>query len=71
MQDTGVGIAKSEQKRVFQWFYRVSSDRSRHSGSGLRLSIAGAIAQANHGSIQVESELGKGSTFTIQLPLSS
>lgn len=70
VQDTGVGIAKSEQKRIFERFYRVSSDRSRHTGgSGLGLSIAGAIAQAHHGSIQVESELGKGSTFTIRLPL--
>ncbi|OWY65529.1 two-component sensor histidine kinase [cyanobacterium TDX16] len=70
IQDTGIGIAKSEQKKIFDRFYRVSSDRSRHTGgSGLGLSIAGAIAQAHHGSIQVESELGKGSAFTIRLPL--
>ncbi len=72
VRDTGIGIAKSEQKRIFERFYRVSSDRSRQTGgSGLGLSIAQAIAQAHQGSIQVQSELGKGSTFTIRLPLSS
>jgi signal transduction histidine kinase len=70
VRDTGIGIAKSEQKRVFERFYRVSSDRSRKTGgSGLGLSIAEAIAQAHHGSIQVQSELGKGSTFTITIRL--
>ncbi|AFZ14160.1 integral membrane sensor signal transduction histidine kinase [Crinalium epipsammum PCC 9333] len=69
--DTGVGIAPQDITRIFERFYRVQSDRSRHTGgSGLGLAIANAIAQAHHGSLQVQSELGKGSTFTIQLPLS-
>jgi hypothetical protein len=72
VRDTGIGIAKAEQKQIFERFYRVSSDRSRHTGgAGLGLSIAGAIAQAHKGSIKVHSELGKGSTFSIQLPLQS
>ena len=71
VRDTGVGIAKSEQQRIFERFYRVSSDRSRQSGgAGLGLAIATAIAQAHKGSLQVQSELGKGSIFTIRLPTS-
>lgn len=70
IQDTGIGIAPKEQTRIFDRFYRVSGDRSRGTGgSGLGLAIAQAIAQAHHGSLQVQSKLGKGSTFTIRLPL--
>jgi two-component system OmpR family sensor kinase len=70
VQDTGIGIAPFEQTQIFDRFYRVNSDRSRHTGgSGLGLAIAKAIVQAHQGSLQVQSELGKGSTFTIRLPL--
>ncbi len=70
VRDTGIGIAVSEQKRIFDRFYRVNSDRSRHTGgSGLGLAIAKAIALTHHGSLTVQSELGKGSIFTLQLPL--
>jgi signal transduction histidine kinase len=70
IQDTGIGMADSEQRQIFDRFYRVNSDRSRNTGgSGLGLAIAQAIVQAHHGSLQVQSELGKGSTFTIRLPL--
>jgi signal transduction histidine kinase len=59
IQDTGIGIAKLEQNRIFERFYRVNSDRSRHSGgSGLGLAIAAVIVQAHAGSLQVQSELG-------------
>jgi signal transduction histidine kinase len=53
---------------IFDQFYRVSNDRSRQTGgAGLGL----AIAQAQHGHITVQSEIGKGSTFTVRLPLAS
>ena len=70
VQDVGIGIAASEQPRIFDRFYRVSRDRSRQTGgAGLGLAIAQAIAKAHQGSIQVQSQLGKGSTFTVCLPL--
>ncbi len=69
IQDTGIGIALEEQTRIFERFYRVSGDRSRSTGgSGLGLAIAQAIVQAHHGSLQLKSEPGKGSVFTIRLP---
>lgn len=69
IQDTGIGIAPEQQQRIFDRFYRVSSDRSRVSGgAGLGLAIASAIVKAHHGSLQLQSELGKGSTFSIRLP---
>jgi signal transduction histidine kinase len=68
--DTGIGITPSQQKRIFDRFYRVNNDRSRHTGgSGLGLALAKAIALTHHGSLTVQSELGKGSNFTVQLPL--
>lgn len=70
VQDTGMGIAPADQARIFDRFYRIEQDRSRHTGgSGLGLPIALAIAKTHHGSIQVQSELGQGSTFTVRLPL--
>lgn len=68
VQDTGIGIPQHELTRIFDRFYRVSSDRSRNTGgSGLGLAIVQAITEAHQGSIDVQSELGKGSTFTINL----
>ena len=70
VEDTGIGIAPDEQKLIFDRFHRVNSDRSRSTGgSGLGLAIATAIVQAHGGSIQVQSQLGKGSTFIVHLPL--
>jgi signal transduction histidine kinase len=69
VQDTGIGIPQQELTRIFDRFYRVNSDRSRKTGgSGLGLAIAQAIIQSHQGSLNVQSQLGKGSTFTIQLP---
>ncbi|NJP09657.1 MAG: two-component sensor histidine kinase [Leptolyngbyaceae cyanobacterium RU_5_1] len=72
IQDTGIGIALIDQPHIFNRFYRVNSDRSRHTGgAGLGLAIAKAIIESHHGTIQVESELSRGSTFTVRLPLMS
>ncbi|HEX9006132.1 MAG TPA: ATP-binding protein [Bacteroidota bacterium] len=70
VQDTGMGIPAAEQEKVFNRFYRVDKARSRErGGTGLGLSIAKWIAELHRGSISVQSELGKGSTFTVKLPL--
>jgi signal transduction histidine kinase len=70
VQDTGIGMAAADLARIFDRFYRVNSDRSRHTGgSGLGLAIASAIARAHRGSLSARSELGSGSTFLLRLPL--
>ncbi len=70
IKDTGIGIPKEEQEKIFKRFYRVDKSRSRETGGvGLGLSIAEWIAHAHHGKIEVESELNKGSTFTLSLPI--
>jgi PAS domain S-box-containing protein len=69
VSDTGIGIAKEDQAKLFQKFYRVDSSFTReHSGTGLGLAIAKTIIEHHGGSISVESELGKGSTFSFTLP---
>ncbi len=67
VSDTGVGIAPHDQRRIFDRFYR--SDLSRHGeGTGLGLSIARWIAEELGGTIELRSELNRGSTFTLVLP---
>ena len=67
--DTGPGIASDHIPHLFDRFYRVDSGRSRdHGGTGLGLNISQWIAQIHNGSIEVQSELGKGSCFTVCLP---
>ncbi|MFO7714508.1 ATP-binding protein [Desulfosarcina sp.] len=67
--DQGMGIAKKHLPRLFERFYRVDKARSRKlGGTGLGLAIVKHIAQAHGGSVTVESELEKGSTFTLHLP---
>jgi heavy metal sensor kinase len=68
--DTGIGIPREEQEKIFKRFYRVDKSRSKESGGvGLGLSIAEWIVHAHHGRIGVESEIDKGSTFIVYLPL--
>ncbi|MBD2654468.1 two-component sensor histidine kinase [Synechocystis sp. FACHB-383] len=70
VQDTGIGIAPTEQARIFDRFYRVDVARSRQrGGAGLGLAIAQAIAVKHQGILTVESELGQGSLFSVRLPL--
>jgi len=67
--DNGVGIRPHERKRIFERFYRADDLLSRHTeGTGLGLAIAKRIVEAHGGHIEVESQLGKGSTFRIELP---
>ena len=72
VSDTGIGIAKEDQERIFDRFFRVDKARSRdQGGSGLGLSICKWIVEAHHGEILIESEIEKGSSFIIKLPLYS
>lgn len=71
--DTGIGIAPADQQRIFDRFYRVERSRTRSrlygGGTGLGLAIALTIIRAHGGTIELESELNKGSTFTVRLPV--
>jgi len=68
--DNGVGIAKEEMKKIFDKFYRVPTTKVEEArGSGLGLALVKHIVDAHDGTIEVESELGQGSKFTIKIPL--
>jgi heavy metal sensor kinase len=70
VSDTGVGIPSEDQAHVFDRFYRVDKARSRAlGGAGLGLSIAQWIVEAHEGRLSLESKVGSGSTFTVELPL--
>jgi two-component system phosphate regulon sensor histidine kinase PhoR len=70
VKDFGIGISQQDQKHVFDKFYRVSSGNlAKTSGTGLGLSLVKQLMDAQQGKITVESELGKGSCFTLYFPL--
>ena len=68
--DQGIGIPQEDQSRVFERFYRVEKGRARkNGGTGLGLAIVKHITQLYGGTVSLESEVGKGSTFTVTLPV--
>jgi two-component system sensor histidine kinase CiaH len=70
VSDTGPGIAPEHLPHIFERFYRTDAARSSEDGGvGLGLALADWIVRAHHGHIRVDSEVGKGSTFTVKLPL--
>ena len=70
VRDTGIGIAKEDIPRVFSRFWRSDASRERVSGGlGVGLALTKEIVDKHNGSISVESELGKGTTFTLHIPL--
>jgi signal transduction histidine kinase len=66
--DTGRGIPPESLPHMFERFYRVPDQEGATAGSGLGLAIAKRIIEANRGTIDIESQIGKGSTFTVRLP---
>lgn len=69
VSDTGIGIQEEDIPRLFERFYRVDKGRSRATGgTGLGLAIVKHVVMSMHGDIQVKSEVGKGSAFTVTLP---
>ena len=69
VKDTGIGIPSKDIPRVFERFYRVDRARSRETGgTGLGLAIVKHVVENHGGTIEVESELGRGTTFTIRFP---
>jgi PAS domain S-box-containing protein len=72
VRDTGIGIPKNKYNTIFDRFTKINSDKSRlFGGTGIGLTISKGLVKLMGGTIEVSSELGKGSTFTIKLPLNS
>jgi signal transduction histidine kinase len=68
VKDNGVGIARENLEKIWQRFYQEDSSRSGGEGLGLGLSMVKQIAKLHGGTVEVESELGAGSTFTVKIP---
>jgi two-component system phosphate regulon sensor histidine kinase PhoR len=72
VQDSGIGIPAEDQQFLFDRFFRsTTATAAAIPGVGLGLTIVKAIVEAHHGSVEVESEEGEGTTFRVQLPLES
>lgn len=69
VSDTGIGISKTEQSKIFNMYYQVESAEYQPLGSGIGLAVAKSISQLMGGDLSVESELGKGTTFKLHIPL--
>ncbi|MET0402158.1 MAG: ATP-binding protein, partial [Cystobacter sp.] len=70
VSDTGVGIPARELSRVFERFHRIEGQRGRtHEGTGIGLALVQELARLHQGSVRVESEEGRGSTFIVEIPL--
>jgi len=69
VQDSGIGISKEEQDRLFKPYSRLNADRQLHKGLGLGLALAKQVVELHKGKIWVESEPRRGSTFAFSLPL--
>ena len=69
VQDTGCGISKSKQRRLFKPYFQQANDREQFSGLGLGLALCQTLIEIHGGQIKVESQVGKGSTFSFELPI--
>jgi len=68
VRDTGPGISAAERAMIFEEYKQAGEERSRRRGTGLGLAIARRLVLMHGGTIRVESELGRGSTFFVSLP---
>lgn len=72
VSDNGIGIAKENQERIFDRFFQVDSSTTRiYGGSGLGLALVREYAAAQGYTVGVESELGRGSAFTVRIPVAA
>ncbi len=71
VKDSGIGMTKEECEKIWERFYRTNASKTFAKGSGLGLSIAKELVEMHGGKLEVESEVGKGSTFTMQMPFAA